>query len=210
MTAKIAGERKVEPVRIAQGAEAVLTRENGTLVKERVKKGYRLSKLDEALRKQRTVHEASLLNAARRAGVCTPQVVETSDTVLKMEWVEGRRVKELLSSENCEELGAKIGAAIGKMHTYDVIHGDLTTSNMIVRNDEICFIDFGLGFQSPKIEDKAIDLYLLYHAVESTHWVILDKVWAAILEAYKKNFAEAAKVVKTLSGIEKRGRYRER
>jgi len=210
MTAKIAGERKVEPVRIAQGAEAVLTREDGVLVKERVKKGYRLSKLDEALRKQRTAHEASLLNTARRAGVCTPQVMDTAGTVLKMEWIEGKRVKEILTEENCEEIARKIGAAIGKLHTYDVVHGDLTTSNMIVRGDDIYFIDFGLGFQSPKTEDKAVDLYLLYHAIESTHWALLARLWHVVLEAYHENFSGAEKVIKTLSAIEKRGRYRER
>jgi len=197
-------------VKIAQGAEAILMRDDGTLVKDRIKKGYRLVKLDEVLRKQRTAHEASLLNAARRAGVCTPQVIDAAGATLKMEWIEGKRVKELLDEENCEEIGAKIGAAIGKMHTYDIVHGDLTTSNMIIRGSDICFIDFGLGFQSPKIEDKAVDLYLLYHAIESTHWAILNKVWNVVLEAYKKNFAAAEKVIKTLSAIGKRGRYRER
>jgi Kae1-associated kinase Bud32 len=196
--------------KIAQGAEGVLWRENGVLVKERVRKSYRLSKLDEMLRKQRTAHEASLLNTARRAGVCTPQVIDAIGTVLKMEWIEGKRVKELLSGGNCEEIGRKIGAAIGKMHTYDVIHGDLTTSNMIIRGNDVCFIDFGLGFQSPKIEDKAIDLYLLHHAIEAAHWQMLEKIWSAILDAYRQNFDHADKVIKTLSAIEKRGRYRER
>lgn len=197
-------------VKIAQGAEAMLTREDGVLIKERVKKGYRLQRLDALLREQRTAREAGLLNAARRAGVCTPQVLDVDDAVLRMEWIEGGRVKELLSADNCDELGRKIGAAIGKLHTYDVIHGDLTTSNMIVRGGEVCFIDFGLGFQSPKTEDKAVDIYLLYHAIESTHWAILDKAWPAILQGYRENFDKAEKVIKTLSDIERRGRYRER
>lgn len=180
------------------------------LVKERVKKGYRLPRLDAELRKQRTLHEASLLNDARRAGVCTPQVLAASETSLRMEWLEGMRVKELLTAGNCEQVGQKIGAAIGKLHTYDIIHGDLTTSNMIMRREEVCFIDFGLGFHSPKVEDKAVDLFLLYHALESTHWEILQKTWAAILAGYSAQFGLAEKVVKTLAAIEKRGRYRER
>lgn len=187
-----------------------MRREDGVLIKERVKKGYRLSRLDELLRKRRTAHEAELLNAARRAGVCTPQVIDASGAILKMEWMEGKRAKEAVNSENCEALGRKIGAAIGKMHTYDLIHGDLTTSNMILCGEEVCFIDFGLGFNSPKVEDKAVDLYLLYHAVESTHWEILERMWAAILEGYKANFSQADNVIKTLTSIEKRGRYRER
>jgi len=196
--------------KIAQGAEAVLWRDDGILVKERGKKGYRIAKLDARLRKQRTEHEATLLNVARRAGVCTPQVIEIGDTTLKMEWIDGKLVRETLNDDNCEDVGRKIGTAIGKMHTYDVIHGDLTTSNMIIRNDDVCFVDFGLGFQSPKIEDKAVDLYLLYHAIESTHWGVLDRVWSVILDGYRTKFVDADKVIKTLSEIEKRGRYRHR
>ncbi|MEM7813355.1 MAG: KEOPS complex kinase/ATPase Bud32 [Candidatus Aenigmatarchaeota archaeon] len=196
--------------KIAQGAEAILIREDGLLLKERVKKGYRLARLDELLRKRRTAHEAELLNAARRAGVCTPQVFDASGTTLRMMWVEGERVKEALRPDNCEEIGRKIGTSVGKMHTYDIIHGDLTTSNMIIRGNDICFIDFGLGFSSSKIEDKAVDLYLLYHAIESTHWQILDKIWRAILSGYRESFSQAEDVIKTLASIEKRGRYRER
>ena len=196
--------------KIAQGAEAVLRCEGAAVVKDRVQKGYRIRKLDVTLRRQRTAHEATLLNAARRAGVCTPQVLDVGESVLKMEMIKGERVKELLDTKNCNKIGQRIGAAIGKLHTYDIIHGDLTTSNMIVRDEDVCFIDFGLGFQSPKVEDKAVDLYLLYHALESTHWTILDKVWKAILASYRENFAGAEKVIKTLSTIEKRGRYRER
>jgi len=193
---------------IAQGAEAKLWKENGILTKERFAKGYRLKKLDALLRKQRTVHEAELLNDARRAGVCTPHIIEIGETELKMEWLSGTRIKELMNRENCERLGKSIGEAIGKLHTFDMIHGDLTTSNMIMHGDDVCFIDFGLGFHSSKTEDKAVDLYLLYHAVESTHWELLESVWNAVLDGYKQRFAQADKVIKTLDAIEKRGRYK--
>jgi Kae1-associated kinase Bud32 len=197
-------------IQIAQGAEAVLWRDGETLIKERVRKGYRLLQLDTQLRRHRTAREAKLLGAARRAGVCTPHVLDTSESALKMEWLEGRRIKELLDSDSCMRIGRKIGIAIGRLHTYDIIHGDLTTSNMIVRDDEVCFIDFGLGFQSSKIEDKAVDLYLLYHAIEAAHWDFLEMAWLAILNGYRESFAEAERVIKMLSAIEKRGRYRER
>lgn len=72
------------------------------------------------------------------------------------------------------ELGNIIGKSIGKMHYTDVVHGDLTTSNMMIVENEseihdIILIDFGLGMTRPVIEDKAVDLYVLERALISTH-----------------------------------------
>ena len=85
-----------------------------------------------------------------------------------------------------------------------------STENMILKDSNLYLIDFGLGFHSQKIEDKAIDLYLLHEALESTHFNVLKKIWKVILETYKKSYKEAEKVIKTLSDIEKRGRYQKR
>lgn len=196
-------------MKIAQGAEAILYRKDGELIKERVKKNYRIQHLDEKLRFRRTRLEANLLREARRVGVATPQVIDVYENTIKMEFISGNRVKEILSFNNYEEIGKKIGLAVAKLHEFNIIHGDLTTSNMILRDDEMYFIDFGLGFHSSKIEDKAVDLYLLFHALESTHWQLLEKVWTVILSAYK-NYKDAERVIKTFHEIKKRGRYVER
>lgn len=190
------------------GAEAVLTKKDGFVIKERIKKGYRLSALDEKLRKSRTRKEASLLREARRAGVDTPEIVEEGGFSIKMKHIEGERVKDALSEINCPDICKKIGEAAGKLHSSNIIHGDLTTSNMIVKGDKLYLIDFGLGFSSSKAEDKAMDLHLLREALESTHFSIAEKAWQEILKNYA--YGEADKVIKTLSKIEKRGRYRER
>lgn len=50
-----------------------------------------------------------------------------------------------------------------------VIHGDLTTSNMIYKDDQIYLIDFGLSYVKTSIEDRAVDLYVLERAFISTH-----------------------------------------
>ena len=58
------------------------------------------------------------------------------------------------------------------MHAIDVIHGDLTTSNMLLRSTSppsIVLIDFGLSYVSSLVEDKAVDLYVLERALASTH-----------------------------------------
>lgn len=195
---------------IARGAEAVINLENNQILKERVKKSYRLNQLDETLRKKRNRAEASLLREARRAGAAVPQVLEESEFSIRIEFIGGIKVKDALAKDNCKELAEKIAASVAKLHDKGIIHGDLTTSNMILKDGKIFFIDFGLGFFSSKIEDKATDLYLLHEALESTHFSVLEKAWKAILHAYSEGFSDADKVIKTLAEIEKRGRYRER
>ena len=195
---------------IAKGAEAAITRENETIIKERIKKGYRLPEIDDKLRKRRTALEARLLREARRAGVNTPQVLEEGKTTLVLEFIDGQKVKDILNKENFGEICEKIGASVAKLHSYDIIHGDLTTSNMILNEKGLWLIDFGLGFISKRAEDKAVDLYLLHEALESTHFDILEEAWSSILASYKKRYEDSGKVIKALLDVEKRGRYKER
>lgn len=63
----------------------------------------------------------------------------------------------------------QMGGIIQRLHGYNIIHGDLTTSNMIVRDEQIWLIDFGLAYQKNAAEDKAVDLYVLERAFVSTH-----------------------------------------
>ena len=81
---------------------------------------------------------------------------------------------------------------------------------MIVKDGKIWFIDFGLGFISKRDEDKAVDLYLLREALESTHFMIIEKAWKAVIDSYKSHYQGSNKVIKALSDVEKRGRYKER
>jgi len=194
---------------IATGAEAwIFLDEKRRIIKERIKKNYRLEKIDKKLREQRTRLEASLLDAARRAGVRTPQIFERGDTKIIMEFIEGQKVKEALN-EDYPDIADKIGQSIARLHQHGIIHGDLTTSNMIVHNGKIYFIDFGLGFNTSRTEDQAIDLYLLKRALESTHWKISAEIFATILKSYKNVYGKASyKVINLLPKIEKRGRYR--
>ncbi|MFH0832847.1 MAG: KEOPS complex kinase/ATPase Bud32 [Candidatus Aenigmatarchaeota archaeon] len=194
---------------IAQGAEAMLRREGDALVKERIKKGYRIAEIDERLRKKRTKSEANILRAARRI-INVPQVIAEGNYEIKMEFIGGELVKEVLNENNCIEISEKIAIAVARLHSYDIVHGDLTTSNMILKKNDLYFIDFGLAFFSKRTEDKAIDLHLLHEALESTHFAVLDDAWKTILKVYSEEYSEAGKVIKTLSEIEKRGRYRER
>lgn len=88
-----------------------------------------------------------------------------ADTVM-LEWA----VVDL-EREECLGLARLIGESIARMHEADVVHGDLTTSNMLIRctDGRIVLIDFGLGSMKPTAEDKAVDLYVLERAFASTH-----------------------------------------
>ncbi|MBI2578292.1 MAG: Kae1-associated serine/threonine protein kinase [Candidatus Aenigmarchaeota archaeon] len=192
---------------IARGAEAVLRKEDGTLTKERIKKGYRIEKIDISLRRGRTRREAGLIREARRSGAPAPRIIEEKDFSIKMEFIDGKRAKDILSGKNFREICAKIAEAAAKMHSNGIIHGDLTTSNMIFHDGDIYFIDFGLGFRSRRTEDKASDLFLLHEALESTHFSLLEKAWNTILKVYGKNYSGAQDVFAALRKIEKRRRY---
>lgn len=62
-----------------------------------------------------------------------------------------------------------MGQMILRLHNVNIIHGDLTTSNMMISNDKLYLIDFGLAYTKPNAEDKAVDLYVLERAFVSTH-----------------------------------------
>ncbi len=197
---------------IARGAEAILYLENNKLVKERICKGYRIKQIDDKIRKFRTRSEAKLLTKASIANV--PKLYEVDDKTSKlvMEYIDGRLVKEVI--DNLEENELKrlcigIGEQIGKLHSLGIVHGDLTTSNMIIKNNKIYLIDFGLGFISDRIEDKAVDLRLLRQALESKHYKIGGKAFSYVIDGYRKEAKYSGEVLTRLKEkVEKRGRYK--
>lgn len=204
---------------IKQGAEAILYIDKWegqrVLVKERIKKGYRIPQIDENLRKERTTKETKLLRDARSIGVPTPQILHTDNAEYKiiMEFIEGERVKEFLGeagTSEIEDVCEQIGQTIGKMHAADIVHGDLTTSNMILKGDKVYFIDFGLGQHSKRVEDKGVDLRLLHDAIKAAHYNILDICWKGVLKGYKKEFKNADVVIKKIEEISRRTRYAKR
>jgi len=197
---------------IKRGAEAVLYLEDDQLVKERIKKSYRLPEIDVKLRKLRTRKESKLLSEARRVGVETPKIFSIDEQGFKinMEFIEGKRLKEFFNSTNDakrKEIAENLGKMVGLLHKDGIVHGDLTTSNMILKDGKIYFIDFGLGEFSNRIEDLATDLSVLKEAFKSTHFRYLDLLWSSFIKGYKQANDNFNKVLDTLNDIEKRGRY---
>jgi TP53 regulating kinase-like protein len=190
---------------IKQAAEAIIYRNNDIVIKERIKKGYRIKYIDDKLRKSRTRREAKLLEKVDNA----PKVFSVNDKkmTIEMEFIDGKLIKDILDkAKNRNELLKEIGQSIAKMHDDNIIHGDLTTSNMILK-DKVYFIDFGLGFVSHKIEDKAVDLHLLKQALESKHYLHFEESFKSVLEGYKTS-KNSKDVVERLKSVEKRGRYK--
>ena len=192
---------------VARGAEAVLIKKDDFLVKERVKKGYRLLELDFKIRKSRTKKEAKLLEKASKI-IKVPKVISSDgkDTIV-MEFVQGKKLSESLDGlKNKSEVCKKIGNNISQLHDSDIIHGDLTTSNMILSGKEVFFIDFGLGFVSKRVEDKAVDLHLLRQALEAKHFKEWEFLFESVIKGYKNKDKEA--ILNQLKKVEARGRYK--
>ena len=217
-----------------QGAEARVyeTRILGKkcIAKERFNKQYRHVTLDTQLRKQRTVHEARILARCRANGILAPAVyfVDDMTQTIYMEFVEGKTVKDvwdelkMIESNSCNStavsnnddvkksnIAKKVGVALAKIHNHDMVHGDPTTSNLIVRekDNEIILIDFGLGSQNASIDDKAVDLYVLERAMLATHPNSED-LFAQILESYKSECKKGKMILGKFESVRARGRKR--
>ncbi|RMZ88772.1 hypothetical protein DV736_g3997, partial [Chaetothyriales sp. CBS 134916] len=168
---------------------------------------------------------------------------------LLMEWVEGQSVKEVVRAwdswhrhgrcsaeekaqgqEALKALMRRIGRTIGFLHSKGgVVHGDLTTSNIMLRRSsassaaadgeqqmpslegDIVLIDFGLATQAIQDEDRAVDLYVLERAFGSTH--PMQEHWfdTEVLQSphgYSGSFKGAGTVLKRLDDVRLRGRKR--
>ena len=193
---------------IAQGAEAKLFLEDGKILKNRFAKSYRIKEIDEKLRGFRTRREAKILQKLEAINFPSPKLIKSDDKEnILIEKIEGRLVKDILEKLDYNKLCSEIGKKVAILHNNSIIHGDLTTSNMIF-NDEIYFIDFGLSFFSDKTEDKAVDLHLLKEALESKHYKIWEEAFKIVLDSYKKEAKKSIEIFKRLEAVEKRGRYR--
>lgn len=206
-------------VLIKKGAEAnlYLTDWHGrkAVLKKRLPKEYRPRELDEHIRVYRTLHEPQLMHDAKEAGVPTPSIflVDIKNTTIVMESIEGEQIKLLLNNIGEDErrsLCFRIGQLIAKLHKKGVIHGDLTTSNMILdSHGDIFFVDFGLGDKSEELEAKGVDVHLMKRALESTHYRFAKECCQSVINGYSSvsGIKELKRVLEKVKEIERRGRY---
>ena len=178
--------------------------------KIRIPKLYRNALLDSDIRKKRTIHEANMLSATKLARVTTPFIyfVDPKDSEIVMEWVEGDNVKDIIDSE----LSAEIGRYAARMHSRNIIHGDLTTSNFIFnkKDHKLTVIDFGLSYYSERFEDKAVDVRLIKEIFISAYANDYEGLYSSFLLGYRDISGDGhvtARILSTVQAIEKRGRY---
>ena len=236
------------PKLIAQGAEGRVYRTTFLLpdlpcaLKYRPPKAYRHPILDRRLTRQRILAEAKVLQKLRREGVAVPAVYAVFDGAgcMMTEWIQGApvrvRLNEFLAQKKeggqaldqdpaLSGLMMRVGQLVGSIHRAGVVHGDLTTSNLMLRpwseeaqngsstgdekllGGDIVGIDFGLASQSSSDEDRAVDLYVLERAFASTHPRV-EPFFDQLLQGYKTSYKQTGPVLRKLEDVRMRGRKR--
>ncbi|MCS7097597.1 MAG: KEOPS complex kinase/ATPase Bud32 [Candidatus Methanomethyliaceae archaeon] len=202
---------------IKKGAEAELYRgrwmEREVIIKRRIAKPYRNPDLDRYIRTTRTSLEAKSLANARTLGVPTPIVydVNLDEAEIIMSYIPGPPLKNVLPNLNdrkLKELFIEVGRLVGILHKGGIVHGDLTTSNMLLQDDRIFFIDFGLSEYTCDIEARGVDIHLMRRALESSHYLYSELAYESFILGYKEIMKEEAiDILKRVEEIRKRGRY---
>ncbi len=208
---------------LKQGAEAKIYigsyKGEKCLIKERFSKKYRLEVLDNTLTKSRMKGEQRAAERCFKAEVLCPKILhmDVEKRKIYMEYFEHAiTVKEFIfqiqkEDEKLKELTKKIGTAVGRLHSNNIIHGDLTTSNMLINQGnagyDLIMIDFGLSCYSNSNEDKGVDLYVLERALISTHSTLPD-LFENILASYKEVNPKSEETIKKFEEVRARGRKR--
>ncbi len=209
--------------KIAQGAEAIISigkhhpASPVVVQKVRFEKKYRIPELDKPLRQFRTRRESKILQKLEEIHFPSPRLIESNDKTMTitMSKVEGIKLRDFLKKNKyTPKIGVEIGKTIALLHTQNIIHQDLTTSNMIKGDTTkhqplIAFIDFGLSFFSDRDEDKAVDLFLCERAIGSTHYELYPKMWNDIIKGYTTS-EHTASVLTRLKQVQDRGRNKKK
>lgn len=140
-------------------------------------------------------------------------MIDLAESNIIMEHIQGKQIKQVLNTlptKNQLHLCRHIGKLIGRLHKNGIIHGDLTTSNMILTaSSKVVFVDFGLGEHSEELENRGVDLHLMKRALQSTHHKIAKECFEAVTTGYTETIGRetAIKVLEKIREIERRGRY---
>lgn len=225
---------------ISQGAEAKIYISDfhgkRCIIKERFSKSYRVKELDDKLTKQRILNEVRNITKLHKIGVNTPYIlfVDLFQRKIYMEYIsKSVLLKNILNRIYYDQFTIQkysnlinniINATakyLAKIHNNNIIHGDLTSSNILLTYnnsnnieedilfhqefDTFYFIDFGLSYVSQENEDKAVDFYVLRRAIISAN-PKSEEIFNQILEKYKIYVNNGNSIVNVLLKVEQRGR----
>ena len=215
------------------------------IIKERFEKKYRVKELDQKLTKNRMLNESRNIFRASKLGVNVPTIyfVDLIERKIFMEYLENscqlkNILQEIYSKQDItpyltllSKISNDLGNIISKLHSGDLIHGDLTPSNIILKinqntnsdllnnaekiiletknYDYMYLIDFGLSSvalsTSSSLEDKAVDLYVLKRAIISSN-PKSEELFDKSMEIYQKNSKDGEEIIKRYKKVEMRGR----
>lgn len=211
------------------------------IIKYRPPKPYRHPKLDKHITASRTGSEAKLMNKLVEMGVNAPKLVAVDgpngliwmeflgyqlangDSSSFKNWLwmlekQNTRENNIALDGEVEKVCDAVGAAVAHLHMNDIVHGDLTSSNIVLIDEthKPSLIDFGLSSYSSLSEDKAVDLYVLERALKSTHPTFADTYNEWILQGYEKRHSKGGKkaikqymeTARRLKHVRMRGRKR--
>ncbi|MHA2113262.1 MAG: KEOPS complex kinase/ATPase Bud32 [Candidatus Hodarchaeales archaeon] len=201
---------------LVKGAEAIIS--SGTfldlpiIIKHRVPKLYRHSKIDSMIRLHRIRAEAKIMTYAWKIGVNVPSLfgIDIQNYSLFIESVQGDLLYEILKTTSMKELlsiFSELGNQIGILHSNEIIHGDLTVFNVIVNSQKkTCIIDFGLAKISVELEAKADDLLTFYSTLKAIN-LEFQNLFESFLQGYLKVYSEGKKTYQQMKKIQSRARY---
>ncbi len=207
---------------IHKGAEASLIYGHWfgkeVIFKHRLPKGYRIEQIDKKLRINRTLNEGKALIRVKNYGVKVPQVyeIDSENSTIVMKYIKGEKLKDALNTIGKDKKVRylkELGRNIAILHKNGHVHGDITTSNVIItETQDIFIIDFGLHNYSDSIEDKSTDLHLFKRVLISSHGNDFNLCFEAFLEGYRGGYGtekqnECKRIIKNITIIETRGRY---
>ena len=215
------------------------------VVKERFVKKYRVKELDQKLTKNRMLNESKNIARASKLGINVPTLyfVDLIERKIYMEYLENscqlKVILQAIYSQNdisqynslIDKISNDLGNMISNLHSGDLVHGDLTPSNIILKvkedtNSELLnnaekiildnktydymyLIDFGLSSvalsTTSGIEDKAVDLYVLKRAIISSN-PKSEELFEKAMDIYQKNCKNGKEIIERYKKVEMRGR----
>ncbi|MEB3847112.1 MAG: Kae1-associated kinase Bud32 [Desulfurococcales archaeon] len=198
------------------GAESVLLvakiNNYKIILKFRKMKPYMDPELAKSLTILRTIKESKIIAIINKNRIPSPRILFSlpKTGLIGMEYIEGTTLKEALERELVDPrtAGRVAGEIIGRVHSIGIVHGDPTTSNYIVKNNNYYLIDYGLSEFSDRLEDRAVDIHLFRRATLATHAKYAGILIESFLDGYRAALGEPAdKVIERASKLELMGRY---
>ncbi len=195
----------------APGAEAIIEEEKfygrSAIRKIRIPKRYRIKDVDEMIRKMRTRKEARLIHEMKGYGVRTPIIYDLKDFEIVMEKIEGKTLADVLNSvgrEEVEDILRKIARLAAKIHAAKFSHGDFTTGNMILMDDNIVLIDWSMGEKNASVEDMAVDIEMFEETFRAAHYPHADSLYS-FFDEYRRLMGD--EILAHVEEIKGRRRY---